>query len=349
RGERLGPDRAGRAGGGALRCPPRALRRQPCVRHARGPDSRVQNVLLVAAVTGAVAAAPRWYAHRFNRAVVYRVATAVASALPRSARLRVAAALAGIGSRRFPAERAVVRRNLARILPGAPARELDGLAAAVFRHFAICFADLITTNRRADLEGLVAAIEGRAEVERAVGAGRGLVVLTAHLGNGELAGRMLARDGARPTHVVVAAEADPAVERFLRGGEGPVHFVTPTAPTASLSLVAALRRGEIVALQGDRGLGTRGDALVDFFGAPAPFPLGPFVLARAAGAPVVPAFCLLDTRLRYTVVMTEPIRVATGDEPAALAAWVRVLEAMVRRAPEQWFNFFDVWSGAPAS
>ena len=298
----------------------------------------------MAAVTEAVVAAPRWYAHRFNRAVVYRVATAVASALPRPARLRVAAALAGIGSRRFPAERAVVRRNLARILPGAPVRELDVLAAAVFRHFAICFADLITTNRRADLEGLVAAIEGMAELEKAVGAGRGLVVLTAHLGNWELAGRMLARDGARPTHVVVAAEADPAVERFLRGGAGPVRFVTPTAPTVSLSLVAALRRGEIVALQGDRGLGTRGDVLLPFFGAPAPFPLGPFVLARAAGAPVVPAFCLLDADHRYRIVVGAPFPVDAGAETAALGRWVSVLEGMVRRHPAQWLNFFDLWS-----
>ena len=111
-------------------------------------------------MTEAIAAAPRWYAHQFNRAGVYRVATAVASALPRPLRLRVAAGLAAVAGRRFPAERAVVRRNLARILPGAPPRELDVLAAAVFRHFAICFADLITTNRRADLDGLVAAIEG---------------------------------------------------------------------------------------------------------------------------------------------------------------------------------------------
>jgi len=65
------------------------------------------------AVTGTVAVAPRWYAHRFNRAGVYRVATAVASALPRPVRLRVAAALAGVAGGRFPAERAVVRRNLA--------------------------------------------------------------------------------------------------------------------------------------------------------------------------------------------------------------------------------------------
>ena len=296
------------------------------------------------AVTGTVAVAPRWYAHHFNRAGVYRVATAVASALPRPVRLRVAAALAGVAGRRFPAERAVVRRNLARILPGAPARELDALVAAVFRHFAICFADLITANRRADIGALVAGIEGMGGLEKAARAGRGLVVLTAHLGNWELAGRMLARDGARPMHIVVAAEADPAVERFLRGGAAPVRFVTRTAPTASLSLLSALRRGEIVAMQGDRALGTRGDVLQPFFGAPAPFPLGPFVLARAAGAPVVPAFCLLDADRRYRIVVGMPSLVEPGGEAAALGRWVAVLEVMVRRHPSQWFNFYDRWS-----
>jgi predicted LPLAT superfamily acyltransferase len=40
--------------------------------------------------------------------------------------------------------------------------------------------------------------------------------------------------------------------------------------------------------------------------------------------------------------------VAPEGEAAALAAWVRVLEDRVRRQPEQWFNFFDVWGGAPA-
>jgi lauroyl/myristoyl acyltransferase len=292
----------------------------------------------------AVAAAPRWYAHRFNRAAVYRVAAAVAGALPRPARLRVATGVAALAARRFPAERAVVRRNLARIRPAAAPRELDALVASVFRHFATCFADLITTNRGADLEALVAAVDGAPALARAAGAGRGLVVLTAHLGNWELAGRLLARHDARPIHVVVAAEADPAVERFLRGGPAPVRFVTRTAPTASLSLVAALRRGEIVALQGDRALGTRSDARVPFFGAPAAFPLGPFVLARAAGAPVTTAFCLLDGDGRYRVSIAEPWWVEAGGEAAALGRWVRVLEEAVGRHPEQWFNFYDVWS-----
>jgi len=296
------------------------------------------------AVPEAVTPAPRWYAHGFNRAAFYRVATLAASALPRAVRLRVAAGVARVVSPRFRAERAVVRQNLARILPGAPARELDRLVTAVFRNFAVCFADLITANRRADMATLVADVEGMSDLTKAARAGRGLVVVTAHLGNWELAGRMLARDGARPTHVVVEAEADPAVERFLRGGEAPVRFVTRSAPTTSVTLLSALRRGEIVALQGDRALGTRGDVAQPFFGAPAMFPMGPFVLARAARAPVVAAFCLLDADRRYRLVMGPPSLVKAGDEAAALGRWVGVLETMVRRHPAQWFNFYDVWS-----
>src|SRR5204863_470245 len=215
-------------------------RRQPLprdapLRHGARPDPGLPDVLLVAALSappaGAAAPAPRWYTHRLNRPAFYRAGAVLAGALPRPVRLALARGLARRAAEWFPAERARVRANLARVRPLASPAEGERLVDEVFRHFAICFADLISTNRR----------EAR------------------------------------------------------------------------------------------------------------PFPLGPFVLARAAGAPVVPAFCLLDRDLRYTVAMAAPIHVKAGEETAALAAWVGVLEAMVQRAPEQWFNFFDVWSAASAS
>jgi KDO2-lipid IV(A) lauroyltransferase len=280
---------------------------------------------------------------------VYRAGAMLAGALPRVARLALARAVAGRAAGWFPAERARVRANVAHVRPHASAVEHDALVDEIFRHFAICFADLISTNRReARPDRLVTRTEGDEHLLAAIAEGRGLVLVTAHLGNWELGGRLLAVRLQRPTHVVVAAEADPGVERFLRGGPSPVRFVRRGDPTAMVPLVAALRRGEIVALQGDRALGTRGDALVDFFGKPAPFPLGPFVLGRAAAVPVVPAFCLLERNLHYTVVMAPAIRVSPGGEATALGQWVSVLETMVRRAPEQWFNFFDVWSATPA-
>ncbi|MBI4635913.1 MAG: lysophospholipid acyltransferase family protein [Candidatus Rokubacteria bacterium] len=291
----------------------------------------------------------RWYAHRWNRSGYYRLAAAVAAPLPRRARLGLAVVLARALRARFRNECRMVRTNIARVAPGATGPARDALVADVFRHFAICFADLVSSNRSpATLERLLAGVVGEEHLTAASREGRGLVVLTAHLGNWELAGRLLALRSARPTHVVVAAEADPRVERFLRAGPAPVRFLARTRPTDVLALVSALRRNEIVAMQGDRALGGRGDVAAPFFGGNASFPLGPFVLARAAGSPLVPAFCVLGRDRRYTISVGEPIRVGTHGEPGALAGWVRVLEDAVRAHPEQWFNFFDVWGDGAA-
>lgn len=284
---------------------------------------------------------PRWYSHAYNRAELYRLAAAMGW-LPRPARLGLARALGRAARRLFPAERAVVQRTL-EVMTGASGARLDELTAGVFRDFAMCFSDLVTTNRQPStrLTAHVSQARGTALLEGLEG---GMISLTAHVGNWELAGRLLALRSARPTHVVVAEEEVRALERWVRRDGDGVRFVPRTAPTVSLQLVAALRRGEVVAVQGDRALGTRGDALVPFFGRPAPFPLGPFVLARALRAPLVPAFCMLDSEYRYTVTVPEPLTVTPGGEEEALRAWVALLEDTVRRHPTQWFNFFDVWN-----
>jgi lauroyl/myristoyl acyltransferase len=69
-----------------------------------------------------------------------------------------------------------------------------------------------------------------------------------------------------------------------------------------------------VAVQGDRPTGERGDRLVSFFGSTAAFPLGPFVLARAAGAPVLSAFCTMARDGRYRVDVGAPIWVKPGED-----------------------------------
>ncbi len=286
-------------------------------------------------------AGPRWYSHPYNRAEFYRLAAALGW-LPRPLRLRLARGLGSLASRLLPIERGVVRATLGRVT-GATGPRLDALTREVFHEFAMCFSDLVSTNRQpaARLAGLVGSVSG---ADRVVGLSGGVISLTAHVGNWELAGRLLAHRAARATHVVVAEEEGRALERWLRRNGDGVHFVTRSRPTVSLTLVAALRRGEVVALQGDRALGTRGDALVPFFGKPAPFPLGPFLLAGAVGVPIVPAFCILGEDYRYRVIVPEPLRVRPGREGDALAHWVGYLEGVVRERPTHWFNFFDIWS-----
>jgi lauroyl/myristoyl acyltransferase len=216
-----------------------------------------------------------------------------------------------------------------------------------FANFGAFFADLLTLNR-ADpvrLRRYVAQRAGDEHLDAAFAAGHGAVLVTAHLGNWELGGRLLAcRGGAPRTHVVLSAEEDAALERHLRVNAPELRFVTRSHPAATLGLLSALRRGEAVAVQGDRPTGERGDRLVSFFGSTAAFPLGPFVLARAAGAPVLSAFCTMARDGRYRVDVGAPIWVKPGEEMAGLEAMVAALEVAVRAHPTQWFNFFDVWA-----
>ena len=283
---------------------------------------------------------PRWYGHPYNRAGLYRFAAALGW-LPRGLRLALARRFGEVAQRFLPAERAAVRKTLG-LATGASGPRLEELTVRVFREFAMCFSDLVSTNRQA-ADRLFTYVESVSGAEHVQGLPGGMVSVTAHVGNWELAGRLLATRSARRTHVVVAPEEVPALGRWVRrDGEG-MRFVPRTHPGIGVELLAALRRGEVVALQGDRALGTRGDVAIPFFGRPALFPLGPFLLARAAGVPIVPAFCVLDRGYRYSVRMAMPITVDRGDEEGAARAWVGLLERIVREHPTQWFNFFDVW------
>lgn len=282
----------------------------------------------------------RWYSHPYNRPDFYRLAAGL-SWVPRRLRLALARQIGRLAPSLMPTERAAIQKAMTRFT-GATGSQLDRLTVRVFTDFAMCFSDLVSTNRQpaALLTSHVGKVEG---VERLAGLSGGLISLTAHVGNWELAGRLLAGTSARPTHVVVAPEEARELQRWVRrDGEG-VRFVTRSRPTVSLELLAALRRGEVIGVQGDRSLGTKRDVEVPFFGRPARFPLGPFRLASGVGVPLLPAFCLLDADYRYVVRIAEPFTATRGEEEEAARAWVAALEAIMREYPTQWFNFFDIW------
>ena len=289
---------------------------------------------------------PSWYSHGLNRLAYYRVAGVVAGRLPRRLRLGVARLVGRAAGRRLAEERARVRGNLARILPGVGPRALEHAVGETFANFAACFSDFLTVNRGlpARLCEYVSQRVGEEHLDLACQAGRGVILLTAHLGNWELGGRLLVPRLDRLTHIVLAGEQDAGLERYFRREGERLRFVTRRHATSTLGLLAALRRNEAVAMQGDRPTGERGDVLAEFFGAPAAFPIGPFVLARAAGAPVVPAYCAMDADHRYRITVDPPVWVKPGEEATALAAMVATLERAIRAHPTQWFNFFDVWS-----
>jgi lauroyl/myristoyl acyltransferase len=190
----------------------------------------------------------------------------------------------------------------------------------------------------------------------ALARGRGAVLVTCHFGNWDVAASTLARYG-RPFNLVMAREANETTAEYVRRAReraGLRVLLSDSSVYGSFNMLRALRRNEIVAMQLDRPLGGEGARPVDFFGAAAPFQVGPLRLARLAGAPVFPVFVARLGPRRYRIVLGAerhlPRHAGTADLDAALAAIARELEALVRRHPEQWFQFEPFWpADAPAA
>jgi KDO2-lipid IV(A) lauroyltransferase len=115
-----------------------------------------------------------------------------------------------------------------------------------------------------------------------------------------------------------------------------------------MELIDALRRGEIVAVQGDRPRAGRRSIDATLFGRPFPLPPGPAAIARTADVPLLPVFVFREGRRRYRVVFRPPIHAsATGHLATDLGTTMRrvavEIEWAIRRAPYQWFCFRRLW------
>ncbi|HEV8337873.1 MAG TPA: lysophospholipid acyltransferase family protein [Candidatus Polarisedimenticolia bacterium] len=207
----------------------------------------------------------------------------------------------------------------------------------------------LSTQRPFHLE-----MENAAHLMEVSGPGAGILFVTAHLGNYEVGSMLPAEVGSRPVHLVREPEADPKAQAFIQDvlagftqTRYSMHFQN-SDPLQGLALLDALRRGEIVAVQGDRPrAGTRAIEAT-LFGKPFPLPPGPAALARTSGVPMLPVFVFRERRRRYRVVFRPPIRVArTDDASADLTTAMRQVAAEVewaiRAAPHQWFCFKQLW------
>jgi len=228
----------------------------------------------------------------------------------------------------------------------------------VFKHFYAFGRALI--DRTAVLAGQTKnysfTFDGEQHLRDAAAQGRGVLLLTAHVGNWEVAGQLLSRLGV-PVNVTGFDKEAPAIRAMLNRAQASQKFqlipLTGTA-TDAIPLVAALRRGEVVAMLGDRAYGSPA-ARVKFLGDEAEFPVGAYVLAAIAGAPTVQVFSLREPGGHYHFFgfpAMPPTRPAHHERDAHLKSCAQQfasnLESIVRRDPFQWYNFFPFWKKTSA-
>lgn len=184
--------------------------------------------------------------------------------------------------------------------------------------------------------------------------GKGSILLSAHIGNWEIAGQML--DSLNTTFNILMYDNEAAqMKEYMNKIMGKKSFnIIPIRDGEMGHLVElhkAFSNNELVVMHGDRFLPGAPTIEKEFMGKKALFPIGPFMMAAKFGVPVTLVFAVKESRSHYHFFARKPIeikraRTAEDVEKAVLELsdiYVKEVEQMVKRYPLQWFNFYDFW------
>ncbi len=245
-----------------------------------------------------------------------------------------------------PARRALVS-NLSAVIPGSSRIGNHFRAFWTLWNFAWTIAE--ASNYKLSKAEYTYEIIGNELLDQLANAS-GAIVLTAHMGSYDLGAALFAQKFNREIRMVRAPEPDTLTERHFaasveQSGAGAVKVDYNTAGALlSFDLLSALRRGEIVSIQGDRVIPGVTHANGRLFGQTIAIPNGPFTLALVAQVPIFPLFIVRAGYRRYQIIVREPIiaqRTGAGGRDQAvaeaLARWCVVLEEVIAEHWHQWF------------
>lgn len=190
--------------------------------------------------------------------------------------------------------------------------------------------------------------EGIEHLEQLVTDGKGGILISAHLGNWEVAGHLLQRVEAPINIVMYDGESDQIKAQMQQfDSQRSFHIITIKEDLSHIyELMAALNRNELICMHADRFRPGNRTLTHTFLGAPAQFPAGPFILASKLKAPVSFVFAFKESDFHYNFYAT-PIRTYEGRGTQGIDFmindYVAELEKGVHQYPAQWFNYYDFW------
>lgn len=272
--------------------------------------------------------------------------------LPWSLAGHIGARVAALGYWPLGIRRGIVETQIAAAFPEWDQLTVLQVARAAYEHLGR------TTVEAALLPTLspkkvVDLFEGEGDwplLAQAHGEGRGVIIVTGHIGNWELAGAYIAARGV-PIEGVTRRMANSLFDSYVtatrrRSGVGVI-----ADSEAVRRIPRALRAGHVVGLVADQGLKGMASTFVPFFGRPAKTPRGPAVFALRSEVPVFAGTAVRLPGGKYRA-MVEPVTVTTTgdrerDVDAVVACYTAILERWVRAYPEQYLWHHRRWRRQP--
>ncbi len=273
----------------------------------------------------------------------YRTVERVSQLLPISAGYTVAKGATRIGWQLCPKVRGQVCQNLAQLLGGRPDQFGDA-SQEVFCNFGYYLFELFAMHRMSQIS---IAAEGLEYLESARQANRGVITLTAHLGNWELAAKALQSMGYLMSAVALP-HADARLDALFNEHRKRAGVeIIPLNQNAMRASLKALASGRLLGLLADRVYG--GDGIPVTMGTGRMLiPKGPAVLSLRAQAPIVPTFLVREGMWRFRLICKQVLW-PTMEKPAVkqvetlVVAYAKILEDVLKRYSRQWLMFEPVF------
>jgi predicted LPLAT superfamily acyltransferase len=200
--------------------------------------------------------------------------------------------------------------------------------------------------------------DGMENIKDSMALGNGLIMLSAHLGGWDLAAALLSTHGFDDQIHVVEYQADGLNFQKVKDKMNPDHVrVVDSGQSndAIFEIHQALKAGRCIGLMGDRPLADRFE-LIPFLGKLAPFDVTAFRLAAATRVPLLFTFGFKGAGGKYDFFARPPKHYVFNlhqSRAEQLYTWaeeyVREVERLVLRYPDQWFNFYPFWSALPVA
>lgn len=202
--------------------------------------------------------------------------------------------------------------------------------------------------------GFAISCDGLEHLTKVSASGGGLLVLTAHFGNAEIAAPYFSKLGfTHKVHIVMYMDTKDGTEKFHarhRKLLDKIEIISTTDPlSAGVRIIRAIKEGGVVAMRADRTMSGK-MVSATLLGGRISLPAGPFVSGAICGAPMVSIYtCRIGYRRYHCIV--RPMK-RCGDEAggtrdermnAAAQEYADGLEQVLRKYPYQWSNFYDYW------
>jgi predicted LPLAT superfamily acyltransferase len=191
--------------------------------------------------------------------------------------------------------------------------------------------------------------DGEASLREMTRLQKGGLLLSAHLGNWEIAGFLLKRLGTTINVVMYDGEHQ-QIKKYMEGVTGGRNMnviIIKEDLSHIYAISEALDKNELVCMHADRFVEGNKTVECDFLGSKARFPAGPFIVAHTFKAPVSFVFAFKETATHYHLY-ADPVLQHNGtprDEYvlSTATAFAKAMEQKATQHPEQWFNYYDFW------